>query len=69
AAKGFACVTTRCSLELIHNAVRSGIRSLVSLSAPTPLTVDWARRQELNLFHHPHHSAPLVYSQSPFATE
>lgn len=62
---GFALVTSRCSLELLHKAVRAGIATLVSLSAPTALTVDWARRHNLNLIHLPHHSAPRVYSPAP----
>ncbi len=59
----------RCSLELIPKAVRAGIGTLVSLSAPTALTVQWARRHQLNLIHQPHHSAPRVYSPAPAATE
>ncbi len=62
---GFAVVTSRCSLELLHKAVRAGFATLVSLSAPTALTVDWARRHRLNLIHLPHHSAPRVYSPAP----
>ncbi|OKR47062.1 formate dehydrogenase family accessory protein FdhD [Pseudomonas aeruginosa] len=69
AASGFAVVTSRCSLELIHKAVRAGIGTLVSLSAPTGLTVQWARRHHLNLVHQPHHSAPRVYSPAPAVTE
>ena len=64
-ARGFAVVTSRCSLELLHKAVRAGLTTLVSLSAPTALTVDWARRHGLNLIHLPHHSAPRVYSPAP----
>lgn len=64
-ARGFAVVTSRCSLELLHKAVRAGVATLVSLSAPTALTVDWARRHGLNLIHLPHHSAPRVYSPAP----
>lgn len=60
--RGFAVVTSRCSLELIHKAVRAGFASLVSLSAPTDLCVRWARQHRLNLIHLPHHSAPRVYS-------
>ncbi|UTW09648.1 formate dehydrogenase accessory sulfurtransferase FdhD [Pseudomonas benzenivorans] len=63
--QGFALVTSRCSLELIHKAVRAKIGTLVSLSAPTSLTVQWARRHHLNLIHLPHHSAPRVYSPAP----
>ncbi|MFV9681948.1 formate dehydrogenase accessory sulfurtransferase FdhD [Pseudomonas sp. NY15367] len=65
ARRGFAVVTSRCSLELIHKAVRAGFASLVSLSAPTDLCVRWARRHRLNLIHLPHHSAPRIYSPAP----
>ncbi|MFZ5958749.1 formate dehydrogenase accessory sulfurtransferase FdhD [Pseudomonas knackmussii] len=64
---GFVVVTSRCSLELIHKAVRAGIATLVSLSAPSALTVNWARKHNLNLIHLPHHSAPRVYSPAPDA--
>lgn len=67
--RGFAVVTSRCSLELLHKSVRASIGNLVSLSAPTALTVDWARRQQLNLIHLPHHSAPRVYSPAPVIEE
>lgn len=61
-AGGFAVVTSRCGLELLHKVVRAGIGTLVSLSAPTTLTVDWAREHRLNLIHQPHQSPPRVYS-------
>ncbi|MBB4864350.1 FdhD protein [Pseudomonas nitritireducens] len=64
---GFAVVTSRCSLELIHKAVRAGLPTLVSLSAPTALTVQWAREHNLNLIHLPHRNAPRVYSPAPQA--
>lgn len=64
---GFAVVTSRCSLELIHKALRAGLPTLVSLSAPTALTVQWAREHNLNLIHLPHRSAPRVYSPAPKA--
>ncbi|VXC07371.1 Sulfur carrier protein FdhD [Pseudomonas sp. 8Z] len=66
---GFALVTSRCSLELLHKAVRAGLATLVSLSAPTALTVEWARRHRLNLIHLPHHSTPRVYSPAPVTEE
>lgn len=69
ARQGFALVTSRCGLELLHKVVRAGIPTLVSLSAPTALTVDWARHHRLNLIHLPHHSAPRVYSPAPAAPE
>lgn len=62
---GFAVITSRCGLELLHKAVRTGIGTLVSLSSPTTLTVDWARRHHLNLIHAPHRDAPRVYSPAP----
>lgn len=64
---GFAVVTSRCSLELIHKAVRADLSTLVSLSAPTGLTVQWAREHNLNLIHLPHRSAARVYSPAPNA--
>ena len=64
---GLAVVTSRCGLELLHKVVRAGIGTLVSLSAPTSLTVDWARRHNLNLIHAPHRDTPRVYSPGPDA--
>ncbi len=62
---GFVVLTSRSSLELIHKALRAGIGTLVTLSAPSGLSVDWARRHGLNLIHLPHHSVPRVYSPAP----
>ncbi|OBT31861.1 formate dehydrogenase accessory sulfurtransferase FdhD [Vibrio splendidus] len=62
---GFAIMTSRCSLELIHKAVRAEITTLVCLSAPTSLTVEWARRNRLNLIHLPNSSPPRLYSPAP----
>lgn len=59
---GLAVVTSRCSLELIQKVLRAGIQTLVSLSSPTGLALQWARRHNLNLIHLPKHSAPRVYS-------
>ncbi|MEJ5060800.1 MULTISPECIES: formate dehydrogenase accessory sulfurtransferase FdhD [unclassified Pseudomonas] len=59
---GFTVVTSRCSLELIHKAVRARLGTLVSLSAPTALTVQWAIKHRLNLIHVPHRNAPRIYS-------
>ncbi|MEJ2763739.1 formate dehydrogenase accessory sulfurtransferase FdhD [Photobacterium sp. MCCC 1A19761] len=63
--EGFAVMTSRCSLELIHKAVRAQIGTLVTLSAPTALTVQWARRNHLNLIHLPKHSPARCYSPAP----
>lgn len=59
---GFVVVTSRCSLELIHKAVRARIGTLASLSAPTALSVQWAIKHGLNLIHIPHRNAPRIYS-------
>ncbi|WP_409277594.1 formate dehydrogenase accessory sulfurtransferase FdhD [Pseudomonas defluvii] len=59
---GLAIVTSRCSLELIQKVLRAGIQTLVSLSAPTGLALQWARQHNLNLIHLPQRSAPRVYS-------
>ncbi|WP_248797998.1 formate dehydrogenase accessory sulfurtransferase FdhD [Pseudomonas sp. MWU13-2105] len=61
-AGGLAIVTSRCSLELIQKVLRAGIQTLVSLSAPTGLALQWARRHNLNLIHLPQKNAPRVYS-------
>ncbi|MBM1144470.1 formate dehydrogenase accessory sulfurtransferase FdhD [Alcanivorax sp. ZXX171] len=61
-AGGFLAITSRCGLELIHKAVRAGAGTLVSLSAPSSLSVRQARRSELNLIHQPRHGAPRLYS-------
>ena len=39
---GLAIVTSRCSLELIQKVLRAGIQTLVSLSSPTGLALQWA---------------------------
>ncbi|WP_460140516.1 formate dehydrogenase accessory sulfurtransferase FdhD [Pseudomonas sp. S2_E01] len=61
-AGGVAIVTSRCSLELIQKVLRAGIQTLVTLSSPTGLAVQWARRHNLNLIHLPQKNAPRVYS-------
>ncbi|MCJ8206124.1 formate dehydrogenase accessory sulfurtransferase FdhD [Pseudomonas sp. RGM2987] len=61
-AGGVAIVTSRCSLELIQKVLRAGVQTLVSLSSPTGLAVQWARQHNLNLIHLPQKSAPRVYS-------
>ncbi|WP_423205374.1 formate dehydrogenase accessory sulfurtransferase FdhD [Pseudomonas kribbensis] len=69
ARQGFVVVTSRCSLELIHKAVRARLGTLVSLSAPTALTVRWALKHRLNLIHVPHRNAPRIYSPIQEPTE
>ncbi|RIJ12818.1 formate dehydrogenase accessory sulfurtransferase FdhD [Pseudomonas sp. 91RF] len=69
ARQGFVVVTSRCSLELIHKAVRARLGTLVSLSAPTALTVRWSLKHRLNLIHVPHRNAPRIYSPIQEPTE
>ena len=61
---GFMVLTSRCGLELVQKAIRVGLPTLVTLSAPTTMAVEWAKRYQLNLIHLPHHSAPRVYHSS-----
>ncbi|HDY98170.1 MAG TPA: formate dehydrogenase accessory sulfurtransferase FdhD [Pseudomonas sabulinigri] len=63
--RGFVVVTSRCSLELIQKAVRAGFSTLATLSAPTNISVSWARHCQLNLVHIPRSSDPRVYSPEP----
>lgn len=63
--KGVVVITSRCGLELVHKAVRARIGTLATLSAPSAVTVRWARHYHLNLIHVPHESAPRLYSPAP----
>lgn len=58
---GCLILTSRCSLELVQKAIRAGFTTLISLSAPTSLAVDQARRYGLNLIHIPAQAGPRVY--------
>jgi len=64
ATPGFVVITSRCSLELIQKAVRVGISTLVTLSAPTSTSVEWARIHKLNLIHLPRKESPRVFSSA-----
>ncbi|KAF0806859.1 putative formate dehydrogenase accessory protein FdhD [Alcanivorax xiamenensis] len=64
-ASGFLAITSRCGLELIHKAVRAGAGTLVSLSAPSSLSVRQARSSRLNLIHQPRRGAPRLFSPPP----
>ncbi|MBU3021272.1 formate dehydrogenase accessory sulfurtransferase FdhD [Aestuariibacter sp. A3R04] len=55
-------LTSRCSLELVQKAVKARFAVLVTLSAPTALSVKWAIRYGLTLVHLPKRDAPRVYS-------
>ncbi len=46
---GFVLMTSRCSFELVQKAATAGIGALVTVSAPTLLALEIARRAELFL--------------------
>ncbi len=48
-AAGFVMMTSRCSFELVQKAVTSGIGALVTVSAPTALAHDLAKKSNLFL--------------------
>ncbi len=50
------------SLQQIQKAVWAGLGTLVTLSAPTELSVRWARELNLNLIHLPRHSDLRVFN-------
>ena len=47
--KGFVLMTSRCSFELVQKTVTAGIGALVTVSAPTALALDLARKSNLFL--------------------
>ncbi|MGI9275403.1 MAG: formate dehydrogenase accessory sulfurtransferase FdhD [Endozoicomonas sp.] len=55
-------ISSRCSVELVQKAIRTGLASLASLSSPSTLAIDTARRYKLNLIHLPKQDAPRLYS-------
>jgi FdhD protein len=46
---GFVLMTSRCSFELVQKTVTAGIDALVTVSAPTALALDLARKSNLFL--------------------
>jgi FdhD protein len=46
---GFACITSRASVEMVRKAVAAGITALIAVSAPTSRAVDTARASGLAL--------------------
>jgi FdhD protein len=46
---GFVLMTSRCSFELVQKAVTAGIGGLVTVSAPTALALELARKSNLFL--------------------
>lgn len=62
--RGFVVITSRCSYELIQKLAQLEMATLVSLSAPSSLAVQWAKRYNINLIHIPQREAPRVYTRS-----
>lgn len=60
--EGIVVLTSRCSLELVQKAIRAKFSILVTLSAPTALSVKWASRHGVTLVHVPKRDAPRAYT-------
>lgn len=61
-ASGFAVMTSRCSFELVQKCASAGIPALVTVSAPTDLAVDLARRAGLTLIALARADSALVFN-------
>lgn len=59
---GFAVMTSRCSFELVQKCAGAGIPMLVTVSAPTDLATDLARRAGLTLVALARRDSALVVS-------
>ncbi len=46
---GFIMVTSRASYEMVHKCAMLGVATLVAVSAPTSLAIDYARQSGMNL--------------------
>ncbi|WP_461535016.1 formate dehydrogenase accessory sulfurtransferase FdhD [Spongorhabdus nitratireducens] len=55
-------LTSRCSIELVQKAVRTGVGTLATFSSPTRLAIMTARQYRLNLIQLPRNNAPCIYS-------
>lgn len=64
-AQGYFATTSRCSVELVQKVARAGGGTLVTLSSPSQLCVQWARQCRLNLIHQPKQSPARVFSPGP----
>ena len=62
---GYIAITSRCSLELVQKAVRTGVSTLVSLASPSDISVRWAQSYQLNLIHQTAREVSRVYSPGP----
>lgn len=60
--EGIVVLTSRCSVELVQKAIRAKFPLVVTLSAPTALSVKWASRYGLTLIHVPKYDPPRAYA-------
>jgi FdhD protein len=64
--EGFCLITSRCSVELVQKAVIGGMRTLVSVSAPTSMAIDLASRAGLGLIAVARPDGCTVFAGAPF---
>ena len=61
-ADGFCLLSSRCSYEMAQKAIIAGMRTLVSISAPTGLALRVARRAGLNVIAIARHDAQILFT-------
>jgi FdhD protein len=61
---GFALISSRASYEMVSKCCAAGISTLVAVSAPTALAVDYARQAGLNLIGFARPGRHVVYHQA-----
>lgn len=61
-ADGFCLLTSRCSYEMAQKAIIAGIRTLVSISAPTGLALQVAQKAGLSLVAIARHDAQILFT-------
>lgn len=59
---GFCLLTSRCSYEMAQKAIIAGIRTLVSISAPTGLALQVAQKAGLTLVAIARHDAQILFT-------
>ncbi|WP_116473955.1 formate dehydrogenase accessory sulfurtransferase FdhD [Zobellella maritima] len=64
---GFIMVTSRASYEMVHKCAMLGVATLVAVSAPTSLAIDYARQSGMNLLGFARGGDGVIYHQSGLA--
>ena len=59
---GFCLVTSRCSFEMAQKAIAAGISTIVCISAPTSLAINYAERAGLTLIALARADSQIVYA-------